>query len=222
MDKPSFVYNRDAPAAPAFALTGMRFFASSALGELASGAVPDKFSSHALCQPPKPAHMAAGELLVGEKVPGDDEKNPYCYRVLRVATTPAGVVIRADDNKPPKPQARHTEWDPLAAKMTALIRTSGNATALPAPTSVVANSNTSTQTEVVHVVHAKAELFDSVGDGEAPHGYLVQGDEVTVLDRSKLADGWLRVRYVGKSGKAIERWLDAADVGVKVPAAMSH
>jgi hypothetical protein len=209
MDKPSFAYNRDAPAAPAFPLTGMRFFMSDVLG---GGALSDKFASRGFCQAPKPPRMAAGEILIGEKVPSDDEKNPYCYRVLRVGTTAAGVAIRADDGDSPKPEARHADWDRLAAKMTALIRAStGAPRAAAAPASAGAI--------LVHVVHAKAPLRDNPDAGAAAHGYLVQGDEVTLLDRSKAADGWFKVRYAGKSGKAIERWIRADDVDAPAPAA---
>jgi len=212
MDKPSFAFNRDLPAAPAFPLTGMRFFESDVLG---GGAVSDKFAARGFCQPPKPPRVAAGELLIGEKVPSDDEKNPYCYRVLRIATTPAGVVIRADDKDSPKPAATHAEWDALAAKMTALIR-AGGGTAAAVPGAPAAAGT-------ARVTAAKAPLRDSADAGAAAHGYLVQGDEVTLLDRSRAADGWLKVRYVGKSGKAIERWIRADDLDARVPAAaMAH
>lgn len=211
MDKPSFVYNRDTPSAPAFPLTGMRYFVSSFLGDLASGKVPDKFSSHALCQPPKPSRMAAGEILIGEKVPNQDEKNPYCYRVLRISTTTGGVAIKADDNDSPKAEARHADWDKLAATMTTLIRASGGVASAAVTQAAGAG--------VAHVIHAKAPLRDSPDAGVAAHGYLVQGDEVTLLDRSKAADGWFKVRYVGKSGKAIDRWIHADDLDVGAPAA---
>ena len=206
MDKPSFVYDRDKPAAPAYPLTGMRYFVSAYLGELASGKVGDKFSSHALCQPPKPPRMAAGEILIGEKVPSQDNDNPYCYRVLRVATTPTGVVMRADDKDSPRVEAKHADWDKLAAKMTALIASAGPAVAADTPDSESSGG------AMVHVVHAKAPLRDGPDAGLAQHGYLVQGDEVSVLDRSKAADGWLKVHYVGKNGKAIDRWARADDL----------
>jgi hypothetical protein len=209
MDKPSFAYDRDAPAAPAFPLTGMRFFMSDVLG---GGAVSDKFASRGFCQPPKPPRMTAGEILIGEKVPSEDEKNPYCYRALRVGTTSAGVAIRADDGDSPKPEAKHADWDKLAAKMTALIRASNGTP------QAAATAPASAGAILVHVVHAKAPLRDSPDAGAAVHGYLVQGDEVTLLDRSKAADGWFKVRYAGKSGKAIERWIRAEAVDASAPA----
>ena len=210
MDRPSFAYDRDHPAAPAFALTGMRFFMGDAL---AAGSVGDQFAARGFCNPPKPPRMAPGEILIGEKVPADDEKNPYCYRVLRIGTTPGGVAIKADDNDAPKAEARHADWDKLAAKMTALIRATGNV----AP--AAASHAAPTGAAVAHIVHAKAPLRDGPDAGLAERGYLVQGDAVTLLDRSKAADGWIKVRYVGKSGKAIERWARADDLDIEAPAA---
>ena len=206
MDKPSFVYDRDKPAAPAYPLTGMRYFVSAYLGELASGKVGDKFSSHALCKPPTPPRMAPGDILIGEKVPTQDNNNPYCYRVLRVASTRSGVVMRADDGDSPHVEAKHADWDGLAAKMTSLIASAGS----PVPADVP--DTASSGGPLLHVVHAKAPLRDSPDSGVAQHGYLVQGDAVSVLDRTKAANGWLKVHYVGKSGKAIDRWVRADDL----------
>jgi hypothetical protein len=42
--------------------------------------------------------------------------------------------------------------------------------------------------------------------------------QVALLDRSQAAAGWLKVRYVGRSGKAIERWVRAEDLDAAVPA----
>jgi hypothetical protein len=209
MDRPSFAYNRDAPAAPAFPLVGMRFF----MGDTLSGGVSDKFASRGFCKPPKPPRMAPGEILIGEKVPSDDEKNPYCYRVLRISSSVSSIAIRADDNESPKAEAKHADWDKLAAKMTALIRASASAVPAAGGQAMLAG------VAGAHVVHAKAALRDSPDAGVAAHGYLVQGDQVTLLDRSKAADGWLKVRYVGKSGKAIDRWMRADDLDVTAPAA---
>jgi hypothetical protein len=210
MDKPSFIYNRDAPAAPAYAVTGMRYFDA---GVLASGGVSDQFASRGFCKGTKPTRMAFGEILVGEKIPSGDDNDPYCYSVNRISSTPGGVIVKADDNKNPKPEARHADWDKLAAHMTALIRAHGGAApaaaAQPAPAGAA----------IAHVVDAKAPLRDTPDAGVAPHGYLVQGDEVSVLDRSKAAEGWLKVRYVAKSGKAIDRWVRADDLDIEVPAA---
>ncbi|MFL6682133.1 MAG: SH3 domain-containing protein [Burkholderiaceae bacterium] len=210
MDRPSFAYNRDAPAAPAFPLTGMRFFMGDTLE---AGSVGDKFAARGFCKPPNPPRMVPGEILIGEKVPSDDEKNPYCYRVLRIGTTPGGVAIKADDNDAPKAEARHADWDKLAAKMTALIRATGNVA--PAAASHVPPAAAA----VARIVHAKAPLREAPDAGLAEHGWLVQGDEVTLLDRSRAADGWIKVRYVGKSGKAIDRWVRADDLDIAAPAA---
>jgi hypothetical protein len=214
MDKPSFVYNRDVPTAPAFPLTGMRFFTADTLSAASIG---DKFASRGFCKPPRPPRMAPGEILIGEKVPSDDEKNPYCYRVLRISSTPGGVAIKADDNDSPKPEANHADWDKLAAKMSALIRAGASAAPAAGVQPVPAGA------AVAHVVHARAPLHDGPDAGLAEHGWLVRGDQVTLLDRSRAADGWIKVRYVGKSGKAIDRWIRADDLDVAAPAgAVAH
>jgi hypothetical protein len=203
MDKPSFVFDRRAPGGPAYELTGMRFFQASALPELAGGGAPDTFAAHALCRRPEPPLAAPGELLLGEKVPADDPKNPYCYRLLRVSTQAGGITIRADDGDAPKASPTHAGWDRLAAKMSALIPAHAEAAAR--------------QDAVVR--HAKAPLRDAPDLAAAPHGYLVQGDAVAIVDRARSADGWLKVRYVGRSGSAIERWARADDLDVAAAAA---
>ena len=221
MDKPSFIYNRDAPTAPAYAVTGMRWFAASVL---AGGGVSDQFASRDFCKGTKRTPMAVGEILVGEKIPSPDDDNAYCYQLSRISSTASAVSLNADDNKGPKPEAKHADWDKLAAHMTSLIRAHGGAApAAAAATPAMATPPVTGDTPAVHVIRAKAPLRDSADAGAAAHGYLVQGDEVMLLDRSKAADGWLKVRYVGKSGKAIERWIRADDVDVRAPAAaMAH
>jgi hypothetical protein len=218
MDKPSFIYNRDALTAPAYAVTGMRYFDA---GVLAAGGVSDQFASRDFCKGTKPARMATGEILVGEKIPSPDDDNAYCYRVIRISSTAGGVAVKADDNKNPKPEAKHADWDRLAAHMTALIRAhAGAAPAAAAP--AAATQPAPAAAAIAHVVGAKAPLRDTPDAGVAQHGYLVQGDEVSVLDRSKAAEGWLKVRYVAKSGKAIDRWVRVDDLDVANNSAAVH
>ena len=218
MDKPSFIYNRDTPTAPAYAVTGMRWFDASVL---AGGGVSDQFASRDFCRGTRRTPMSAGEILVGEKIPSPDDDNAYCYRLLRIGSTAGAVTLQADDNKGPKPEADHAKWDKLAAHMTALIRAHGG-TASATTTPVVAAQPVPAGAPMVHVVHAKAPLRDSPDAGAAAHGYLVHGDEVTLLDRSKAGDGWLKVRYVAKSGKAIDRWVRADDLDVASSATAVH
>jgi hypothetical protein len=62
------------------------------------------------------------------------------------------------------------------------------------------------------VVGDKARLFQSPSVESRTRMYLVKGDQVEIIDDSKLATGWCRIRYVGKSGKAIEAWMQTQDI----------
>jgi hypothetical protein len=56
---------------------------------------------------------------------------------------------------------------------------------------------------VARVVHAKAPLRDRPDAGDAAHGYRVQGDAVTLPDRSKAADGWIKVTAASGIGYSL-------------------
>ena len=121
MDQPIHVFDRRDPGALAWDLAGIRAFTSETLPQLAH--VPGEGNDALLpaCRRPAPPTMALGELLLTEKVPSDNERHPYCYRVLRVASGPAGIAIRADDGKPPQAGKPDADWHDLAAKMSALV-----------------------------------------------------------------------------------------------------
>ncbi len=211
MEQPSVVVDRRKPGGPSLDLQGVRFFDAASLPSLASGGVPDKFADHPLCVAPKPARVADGDLLLLKKLPSGNEKNPYCYAALRVSTTGDGLATQGDGRFTPPALKPHPRWDKLAARMIALIPAPASSPAAPA-----AGADTA------RVVHAKAPLRDAPDLAVAPHGYLVQGDAVTLLERSHAADGWVKARYVGKNGHAIERWLRADDLGLAEPAAAAH
>jgi hypothetical protein len=40
--------------------------------------------------------------------------------------------------------------------------------------------------------------------------YLVKGDQVEIIDDTKLAAGWCKIRYIGKSGKPITAWMQSS------------
>jgi hypothetical protein len=155
----------------------------------------------------------SGEIVLTRKVPSNNGKSPYCALVSRVSTEDTGIAIRGNDPDMPKADTAHGDWDKLAAAMAALIPAAGGAAPVPAA---------GASADTARVVHAKAPLRDAPDLGAAPHGYLVQGDAVTVLDRSRTADGWVKARYVGKGGSAIERWIRADDLGLAQPAAAVH
>ena len=192
MDQPIYVFDRRDPGRPAYDLTGVRAFAPDALPQLTH--VPGEGNDALLpaCRRPSPPTMAPGELLLTEKVPSDNERHPYCYRVLRVASGPAGIAIRADDGKPVKAGKPSADWHDLAAKMGALV----------------AQADAQAR---AHVTRARAPLRDAPDAKAAPHGFLVKGDSVVVLERNAAA-GLVKVLYVNAKGVAIERWIARDDI----------
>ena len=192
MDQPIFVFDRRAPRGPAYELTGIRAFVPESLPQIANPRRDENDAMLPACQPPKPPTMAIGELLLTEKVPSNDDRHPYCYRILRVATTPSGVAIRADDGRAPRAGKDSAEWSALAAKMSALVAKADAASH-------------------ARVTRARAPLRDAPDPKSAPHGFLFAGDSVVVLDRNG-AGGLVKVLYVNAKGVAIERWIAGRDI----------
>lgn len=192
MDQPIHVFDRRNPHAPAYDLTGIRAFTSETLPQLAH--VPGDGNDALLpaCRRPAPPTMALGELLLTEKAPSDNERHPYCYRVLRVASGPAGIAIRADDGKPPQAGTPDADWHDLAARMSALA----------------AQADTQSRSRVTR---KRAPLRDAPDAKSAPHGFLVAGDAVTVVERPADA-GLVKVLYMNAKGVAIERWIARDDI----------
>jgi len=188
--QPTYVFDRRDPSRPAYELAGVRALAPEALPQLAH--VPGEGNDALLpaCRKPAPALMAPGELLLTEKVASDNERHPYCYRVLRVATSASGIALRADDGKAPKAGPPNADWHDLAARMTALVAQAD------APV-------------LARVTRARAPLRDRADPKAAAHGFLIAGDVVTVLER---AGAMAKVRYVTAKGVVIERWIGNGDI----------
>jgi hypothetical protein len=192
MDQPIHVFDRRNPHALAYDLTGIRAFTSETLPQLAH--VPGDGNDALLpaCRRPTPPTMALGELLLTEKAPSENERHPYCYRVLRVASGPAGIAIRADDGKAPQAAPPDADWHDLAAKMGALA----------------AQADAQSRSRVTR---KRAPLHDAPDSKSSPHGFLVAGDTVTVTERPPRG-GLVKVLYVGAKGVAIERWISKDDI----------
>jgi hypothetical protein len=186
------VFDRRNPNALAYDLTGVRAFTSETLPQLAHVSGEGNDALLPACRRPAPPTMALGELLLTEKVPSDNERHPYCYRVLRVASGPAGIAIRADDGKPPQAGQPDADWNALAAKMAALV------------------DRADAQSRA-RVTRARAPLRDAPDAKATPHGFLVAGDAVTVIDRPA-SGGLVKVLYVNAKGVAIERWISKGDI----------
>ena len=191
-DQPILVFDRRFPHAPVWEMTGIRAVAPEALPQIANAQRGDSDALLPACQPPRPPTMAPGELLLAERRPSDDPRHPWCYRILRVATTATGIAIRADDGQSPKPQPDAPDWAPLATKMAAL------ADRADAPARA-------------HVTRSRASLRDAPDPKSPVHGFLVAGDAVVVLDPAP-GKPLVKVLYVSARGPAIERWIARADI----------
>jgi len=192
MDQPIYVFDRQHPNAPAWELAGIRAFAPETLPQLAH--VPGDGNDALLpaCRKPNPPTMALGELLLTEKVPSDNERHPYCHRVLRVSGGPAGLAIRADDGRAPQAGAPDPDWRELAGRVMAIAaRADAQAHA--------------------RVTRARAPLRDRPDPKAAARGWLVAGDAVTVLERGG-PGGMAQVLYAPAKGPAIVRWIAAGDI----------
>ncbi len=190
MDQPIYVFDRRHPNAPAWELTGIRAFTPETLPQLAHVPGDSNDALLSACRRPDPPTMAPGELLLTEKVPSDNERHPYCYRVLRVSGGPARLAIRADDGRPPQAGTPNPDWRDLAARMTALAaRTDAQARA--------------------RVTRARAPLREKPEPKSAPRGWLVNGDVVTVLERG---GPLVQVLYAPAKGPAIVRWIAKDDI----------
>ena len=190
-DRPLYVFDRRAPQGPAYALAGMRAFAPEALPQIAGVRREDGGALLPACQPPKPPRMAPGELLLTQKPPASGGTTA-CWRILRVAATPTGIEIRADDDDSPRPVKYAPDWSALAARMSALA----------APVDAQARA---------HVTRARAPLRDAPDPTSAPHGWLVKGDAIVVLER-RPAGGLVRVLHVGRDGRAAAHWIAERDI----------
>jgi hypothetical protein len=190
MDQPLYVFDRRAPHRPAYALTGIRAFAPEALPQIANAQREAGGAMLPACQPPKPPHMAPGELLLTRRTPSHADPAAACWRILRVATTPAGIEIRADDGDSPRPVKDAPDWSALAARMAALA----------APVDAQARA---------HVTRARAPLRGTPDPKSAPRGWLVKGDAVVVLERKA---GLAKVLHVGRDGQAAQNWIAERDI----------
>ena len=191
-DQPIFVFDRRAPRGPVWELAGVRAFAPDSLPQLANRQRHESDAMPHACQAPRPPTMAPGELLLTEKVASDDARHPSCVRILRVASGAKGLALSADDGRTPAPAREPGDWAALAARMSALAA------------QVDAQSR-------AHVTRARAPMRDAPEPKSSPHGWLVKGDAVLVLER---AAGLAKVLYVGRDGKAIERWVAQGDIAL--------
>ncbi|MDD1622291.1 MAG: hypothetical protein LUQ11_12505 [Methylococcaceae bacterium] len=203
-ENPTLLFDRYEASHPAFEFVGGRFLTANAEDwELfQSEGIPDKFGPKPLCER-GPRQPADGEFLIGVKRLrfGEDPDPPYCYDLYLIngnsnawmVTSASGVALQ-----PLSPQG-FAKWKTLKEKLVSSVDTS--------PKGASASVKT-----LGTVVSDKAHLYASPEMTAITKMYLVKGDRVDILDESKRASEWIRIRYTAKSGKSIEKWVKTGDI----------
>jgi hypothetical protein len=189
-----YLFDRRSTTGPVYELDGARYVTGAFLAQAAAEGIPDRFGSVPLCVAPGAA--AAGELTLVVKEPNAGSGSPYCYRLYRASQQAGMLRVVAEGAAPPAPSTDgRSRWTSLASQLLPHMQSAAVADAGSAAT----------------VATAKARLYGRPEPSATTRMYLVKGDTVTLL----LADnggGWSRIRYTGKSGKAIERWIRTSDL----------
>jgi len=203
-DNRTFVFDRLNGGAKSFEVQGGRFLRPTGWDQVEREGVRDVFGLVPLCPGTKRAAPGAGELILVEKHPSDSDEHPYCYSVDYVVAGSSSLTVQSDDGKELAPLSEQgsREWTPLRQKL--------------APYSVAAKASQPAKTgKAASVSSAKALLYLTPSKTDASKMYLIKGDQVEVIDDSKLSQGWCMIRYVTKTGKAIERWALAEDLEIQ-------
>ncbi len=199
-----FIYDRQKHDGKAFEFDGGSTITAEGLAEAKTEGIPDKFASRPLCAAKGREEPGEGDLVFIEKRPNNSEDDPYCYRAYYVVAGASGLTVHSDEGKEltPLPEKGTEEWSRLRQKLEPYM--AGEKAAEPAKPGKAAA-----------VKSEKASLYMKANTSDASKMYLVKGDKVEVIDESKAGDGWFRIRFVTKSGKAIERWAQAQDLEVQ-------
>jgi len=198
-----FVYDRLNREVKSFEFDAGRSITAEALATAETEGIPDKFASRPLCAAKHREAPHEGELVFIEKRPNNSEDNPYCYRAYYVGGDANSLRVRSDEGSELSSlRARETkaqEWTKLKATLARYID--------------AGQAGPAKQARTAPVIADKAALFRSPDAAATSQMYLVKGDRVEIVDESKSASGWVLVRYVTKSGKNIERWIQMRDLG---------
>jgi hypothetical protein len=195
----SFVYDRQDREVKSFEFDGGRFIRPDYLATAEEKGIPDKFGPVPLCAAKNREAAAAGELLIAEKQPSNSEDDSYCYRIHYVVAEKGSLSIRSDNGKELSPLSEKAtiEWTQLRERLSPYLDREQAAVAPKEDRTVTSD---------------KAPLFSAPDLAATSRMYLVKGDKVEVVDDSKSANGWCRVRYVTKTGKTIEKWVQERDL----------
>lgn len=186
----SYVFDRFVSNGRQFELSGTRFIKQDYLGEAVDTGIPDRFGSVPLCSPAAAKTVRPDEIVVVRKAPGEGTYG-YCYRILRILGGPNGVSVEPEGGALTRASAAmRAEWLPLSERILAFLP--GTLTA--------------------RVVAPKAPLFRDPDPTAGTKMYLVKGDTARVLDETRVHAGWIKVRYVTRTGRAIDMWVHASDL----------
>jgi hypothetical protein len=195
----AFIYDRHDREVKSFEFDGGRFIRPDYLATAETQGIPDKFGPVPLCAAKNLEVAAAGELLIAEKQPNNSASDPYCYRIHYIVAGKGSLSIRSDDGKELSPLSEKAtvEWTQLREKLSPY---------LDREQAGVAHKQDRT------VTSDKAPLFSAPDLAAASRMYLVKGDKLEVIDDGKSGNGWCLVRYVTKTGKSIEKWIQERDL----------
>ena len=203
----SYLFDRHARGSGTFELAGTRFIKPDFLAEAVVEGVPDRFGALPLCAKLAPSAAVTGEILLVSKTLKSNADGAYCYRLLRAGTASGRLTIQADSGEAPAiSKTANMKWAALASRILPHIK--GNAPA--------------SAGRMARVVQVKAPLFETPDADASSRAYLVEGDSVQLLDQSKSASGWLRVRFITKAGQKIDRWIQSAALTKAMPESIAH
>lgn len=209
----SLLFDRANPTRPGLALQGTRFVKPDALAEASRDGVPDRFGSVPLCAGAGGAEAGSGELLLLKKRPSADAAEGACYALLRARLVAGEPVVRGPSGEPiaagTAPVAID-RWQALLAGLLPWLSRVADGAAPPTPAAAPRLSAAAPAAVTMLVRQARAGLFEHADARSSQRRYLVEGDRVQVLDDSRRAEGWLRVRHVGRNGRVLDAWMQAS------------
>ena len=199
-DNKAFVFDRHDATAKSYEFRGGRFIRPGYLATAVTEGIPDKVGTVPLCAVKNRRMAAAGELLLAEKQPTGMQDGPYCYRIHYVVAAKVTLQVVTNEGKelPALSPSEIGAWAKLREALSLYIRKESTSATLPIKSGSV-NSD-------------RARLYQSASLESAGKMYLVKGDQVEIIDDTKLDAGWCKVRYVGRSGKTIVAWMQSRDL----------
>ncbi len=175
---------------------------------------------------PKNAAPGFDELLLLQKRPGPGAARSACYALLRVRLSASEPVVRGARGEVVSAgavPAANVRWQTLVSGLLPWLPAVASASVPLAPSAApwlsaaVPASASASASVTMQVSQVRARLFEQADPASAQRGYLVKGDRVQVLDDSRLAEGWLRVRYAGPNGRGVDCWMQASALALVLP-----